>query len=111
MENVNDNGESNLYILNHSTEGIYHEYRDLFRAWYRMHPYTQEHILDFCPQYVHFDEGEPLFNYLNDEEINKLTENGGVFTTIELDEILNRLRNEYKQNQEKEHSKKQLQKK
>ncbi len=111
MENVNDKGESNLYILYNSTNSFYHEYHHLFQAWYRMHPYHQEHTLDSCPTYVHFDEGEPLFNYLNDEEINKLTENGGVFTTIELDEILNRLRNEYKQNQEKEHSKKQLQKK
>lgn len=113
MENVNDKGESNLYILHNysNSPDTYFEYHHLFKAWYRMHPYHQEHILDFCPTYVHFDEGEPLFNYLNDEEINKLTENDGVFTTIELDEILNRLRNEYKQNQEKEHSKKQLQKK
>lgn len=112
MENVNAKGESNLYILyNSTTNSIYREYHHLFQAWYRMHQDEQNHIPDICPKYVHFDEEELLFNYLNDEEINKLTENGGVFTTIELDEILNRLRNEYKQNQEKEHSKKQLQKK
>ena len=112
IENDNINNESNLYILCQSAIGsIYNEYHGLFNAFYRLHSDTpQDHMHDFCPTYVHFDEGEPLFNYLNNEEIKKVIENNGYFTTIELDEILNRLRKEYKENQSKENYKKQRQK-
>ncbi len=113
IENNDINNESNLYILCQSlVDCIYDEYHGLFRAYYRLDPNTtpQDHVNDFCPVFIHFDEGEPLFNYLTDEEMKKLTENGGTFTTTELDEILNRLRKEYKENQNKDTYKKQLQK-
>lgn len=98
IEHTKADGQSNLFILYSSgIDGIYHEYHKNFSAWYRLHDDTEEHVYDFCPEYVHFNEGEPLFNYLTDEEIEKITSNGGKTTILDLDQILNRMRNEYQE--------------
>lgn len=98
MENTNVNNESDLYILRATgTSGICYEYHDEFKAWYRLHPETEEHIFDVCHEYIHFNEYQPLFNYLTDEEITTLSNNSGEISTLELDEILARIRFEYKQ--------------
>lgn len=99
IEHVTANEQPNLYILYTSPldNGIYYEFHDVFKAWYRMHEDTQEHVYDFCSQYVHFNEGQPLFNYLTDEEIEKIISNNGKITTLELDQISNRIKEEYKE--------------
>lgn len=97
MENSNVDNETNLYILRATGNGgICYEYHNAFRAWYRMHPESGKHY-DWCLDYIHFDECQPLFNYLTDEEIETLTDNGGKITTLELDEILTRIRSEYQE--------------
>lgn len=96
IEHTKANNQSDLYILCYNGNGgIYSEYHDNFVAWYRLHDHTEEHIHDFCPKYVHFNEGQPLFNYLTNEEIEKTIRNGGEITMLDLDQILNRIRNEY----------------
>ncbi len=96
IENASINNKPNLYILyNYGATDIYTEYHDTFSAWYRLHPDTEEHAHAICPKYIHFNEGQPLFNYLSDDEIEKLAINGGIFTTLELDDILIRIREEY----------------
>ena len=98
IEHTTADSQSDLFILHSSgTGGIYFEYHNNFKAWYKLHDYTEEHVQDFCSEYVHFNEGEPLFNYLTDEEIEKITGNGGKITTLDLDQILNRMRNEYQE--------------
>lgn len=98
MENTNANNESTLYILRATHNGgICYEYHDEFKAWYRLHPDSEEHTQDFCNQYIHFNESQPLINYLTDEEIETLASNDGKITTLELDEILVRIRSEYQQ--------------
>lgn len=95
MENANVDNETNLYILCASgSGGICYEYHNNFKAWYRMHQGTDNHF-DLCSNYIHFNECQPLFNYLTDEEIEALTINGGKITTLELDQILIRIRSEY----------------
>lgn len=106
IENTNVNGETEIYILRHSCDDIYREYHNNFRAFYRLHSDNEEHESYICNQVVHFDEGQPLFNYLTNEEIARLSINGGEITTSELDEILIRLRNEYhEQKESNNHSK------
>lgn len=96
MENSNVNNETNLYILRVTGNGgICYEYHNDFQAWYRIHSDSVEHY-DFCLDCIHFDECQPLFNYLTDEEIETLSINGGKITTLELDQILDRIRSEYK---------------
>lgn len=98
IEHTTADSQSDLFILHSSgTGGIYFEYHNNFKAWYKLHDYTEEHVQSFCSEYVHFNEGEPLFNYLTDEEIEKITGNGGKITTLDLDQILNRMRNEYQE--------------
>lgn len=98
IEHTTVDGQPDLFILRSvGSGGIYHEYHNNFSAWYRLHDYTEEHVQDFCSEYVHFNEGEPLFNYLTDEEIEKISSNGGKITTLDLDQILNRMRNEYQE--------------
>ena len=98
IEHTNVDSESNLFILSSSYgDGIYREYHDDFKAWYKLHEPTNEHTFDFCCEYVHFDEGQPLFYYLNDEEITKISRNGGKTTTSDLDLILGRIRREYQE--------------
>lgn len=105
MENKNVNNESNLYIL-YGVNSICEEYHNEFKAWYRLHPETEEHIYDRCLNYIHFNESQPLFNYLTDEEIETLRNNNGKITTPELDKILARIRAEYReQTLENNHSK------
>ena len=102
MENTNVNNESNLYILHSvSTSGIYYEYHNEFKAWYRLHPDSEEHSYDFCGKYIHFNESQPLFNYLTSEEIETIARQNGKVTTSELDEILARIRFEYQQQNSK----------
>lgn len=108
MENKNVNNESNLYIL--YSDGvptdICEEYHNEFKSWYRLHPETEEHTHDVCVGYIHFNESQPLFNYLTDEEIETLRNNNGKITTPELDKILARIRAEYReQTLENNHSK------
>ena len=65
MENTNVNNESTLYILRATNNGgICHEYHNEFDAWYRLHPDSEEHKYDLCDRYIHFNESQPLFNYL-----------------------------------------------
>ena len=97
MENSNVDNETNLYILRATGNGgICYEYHNAFQAWYRLHYESEKHY-DWCLDYIHFDECQPLFNYLTDEEIETLTNNGGKITTLELDEILVRIRSEYQE--------------
>ncbi len=100
IENSNINNKTNLYILCTTTyDGICYEYHNDFEAWYRMHP-KSEH-LSICSEYIHFDECEPLFNYLTDEEIKKITSNGGKIITSDLDKILVRIRADYQKQKSK----------
>jgi len=105
MENSNVDNKTDLYILRATgIGGICYEYHNDFRAWYKLHPNSGEHT-DSCSNYIHFYECQPLFNYLTDEEIETLTNNGGKITTLELDKILARIRSEYqKQISEKNYS-------
>lgn len=96
MENRNISNDTSLYILKEeTTSGIYEEYNHNFHAWYKMHE-EGEHT-DICGTYIHFDECYPLFNYLTEEEQNEASENNGIFTTSELDEISERINKEYKE--------------
>ena len=100
IENANIGNENNLYILSTtSINGICDEYHHLFRAWYNLHPEDEEHKFDFCIEYIHFYEYQPLVNYLTEEELIDLANNNGVITTIELDQILERIRLEYQEQQ------------
>ena len=97
-----DNKLDNLYILKYDgTSGIGKEYHNEFKAWYNVHKYTIEHVYYWCPEYVHLyksNEIKLLYNYLTDEEIEKINLRGGEITTLELDEIENRLRSDYQKN-------------
>lgn len=96
IKNTNIDNVDELYIVYPSTpNGIYSEYHDNFKAWYNLHNDTEEHIYDFCLEYVHFYEGRPLFDYLTKEEIEKAANTGGKITTFELDIIMARIRKEY----------------
>lgn len=96
MENVNIENEKELYILeSYSVSGIYHEYHNAFDAWYRMHEGVNDHVRSICSKYVHFDEGEPLFNCLTDEEIELVSKNNGQIKTEDLDKIETRIRAEF----------------
>ena len=100
IEHTPVDGQPDLYILDECSNyggGIYEEYRNGFNAWFRLHGYTEDHVHGFCPEYVHFSESKPLFDYLTKEELEKIAMAGGKVTTLDLDEILNRIRNEYKE--------------
>lgn len=102
IEYTNENNETIPYILySNATDGIYTEYHDAFNAWYNMHNYTEEHIYDFCPDYIHFGEYNQLFEYLTEDEITTLSNKNGRITNLELDELLNRIRNEYQAEENK----------
>lgn len=101
IENSNVDNESNLYILKPLSSEIYEEYHNVFCAWYKAHSESEQHYY-FCLKYVHFDECQPLINYLNDSEIEKLANNNGEITTSELDEILARIRTEYREQMSKD---------
>lgn len=95
--NNEKNNQTNLYICKHDAGQLYHEYHNEFQAAYGLHLDTDEHICNACTSLVHFYEGQPLFNYLTDEEIDKIDKNDGEIATLELDEILKRIRVEYKE--------------
>lgn len=106
IEHTMTDGKSNLFILYPKNNSIYYEYHNSFKAFYKLHDYTEEHVHGFCSEYVHFSDGEPLFDYLTDDEIEKITKNGGKITTLDLDKILIRMRNDYqKQLSEENYSK------
>lgn len=87
------NNKSNLFILKSSiASDIYDEYHDEFLAWF-----DKEEATAPFPEYVHFDNGEPLVNYLTDDELEEIGKNGGKITTQELDKILKNIRNDYKE--------------
>ena len=97
MKHTKYDNQTDLYIVYPSPgSGIYSEYHGDFQAWYNLHEHTEEHVHDFCSDYVHFYEGRPLFDYLTQEEIEKVENNGGKITTVELDRILQRIREESK---------------
>lgn len=97
MKHTKYDNQTDLYIVYPSPgSGKYSEYHDDFQAWYNLHEYTEEHVQSFCSEYVHFYEGRPLFDYLTPEEIEKVENNGGKITTVELDQILQRIREESK---------------
>ena len=52
---------------------------------------------EICGTYIHFDECYPLFNYLTDEEKQEASDMNGIITTSELDEISERINEEYKE--------------
>ena len=90
-----ENRLDNVYILD-GNGPFYYEYHDEFKAFYNLHAKNDEHTYDFCPDYVHlYGETDLLFDYLTDEEIEKVNSRGGEITTLELDEIENRLRSDY----------------
>lgn len=95
IEYTNADEQPDLAILEECSSKIFLEYHNYFKAWYMPHPVTEEHIADFCSNYVHFYESQPLYYYLTDEEIDNLTYNNGRITTLELDKILARIRSEY----------------
>lgn len=98
IEHTPVDGQPNLYILDESyVDGMYEEYHNGFKAWFGLHSNTEDHVYDFCPKFVHFYESKPLFDYLTKEELEKIAMAGGKVTTLDLDEILNRIRNEYKE--------------
>lgn len=100
IEHTPVDGQPNLYILDDCSSSygsIYEEYRNGFKAWFGLHSNTEDHVYGFCPEYVHFSESKPLFDYLTKEELEKIAMAGGKVTTLDLDEILNRIRNEYKE--------------
>lgn len=95
IKHNNADNESELSIVYPTaTSGIYSEYHDAFLAWYQLHDYTEEHVHDFCPKYVHFYEGRVLFDCLTQEEKEKVENSGGKITTFELDNIIVRLKEE-----------------
>lgn len=102
MENKNVDGKSELYILEtvDYASGICYEYHRDFIGGYRLHQPTGSHT-ELCGNIIHFDECTPLFNYLTDDEIQMITKNNGKVTTLELDEILARIRKEYHLENEK----------
>lgn len=88
------NNLSDVYILNNIGGDTYKEYHNYFEAvackdnnnyevWYN------------GMDYVFFWEYENLFSYLTDEELATVAANDGSITTLELDEIEKRLRNDY----------------
>ena len=111
-ECANADGEENLYILkpspNVSTVSIYDEYHNDFTAWYNLHASTEEHNRSYCPDYVHINNGDaqPLFNYLAEDEIKKISDSNGIITTSGLDAIQERIQREYKEKNKKSITKK-----
>ncbi len=108
-EYARKDGESTLYILEPSLSNIekfYYEYHDNFQAIYKAHDYTEEHIFDFCPKYVHITNVQPLFNYLNDDELKRISQSYGKVTITDLDSIQDRIRHEYQENNKKKPTKK-----
>ena len=101
--------EPTLYILEPSLSNIekfYYEYHDNFQAIYKAHDYTEEHIFDFCPKYVHITNVQPLFNYLDDDELKRISQSHGKVTVTDLDSIQDRIRHEYQENNKKKTTKK-----
>ena len=97
MENEDNCNETSLYILrNYDTSGICEEYHHSFEAWYNLHE-DGEHV-DFCLRYIYFYEGEPLFNYLIEEEKQEVIDANGIITASQLDKISDRINSEYKEN-------------
>lgn len=108
IERTMTDGKSNLFILYPKDNSIYYEYHNSFKAWCKLHDHTEEHVHGFCSEYVHFSDGEPLFDYLTDDEIEKITRNCGKVTTLDLDKILIRMRNDYQEKLSKENYSKSL---
>lgn len=101
IESVDAYNEKDLYILeqyNHNSLGVYyHEYRWLFYACY---PTIEGKNCWVNADKVCVNEFQPLFNYLTEEEMQEITRNDGQISTFELDQILTRIRQEYKIQQE-----------
>lgn len=93
MEQEDVNKEKNFYILYVSGSTSFEEIHHDFKALYKNHV-TKEHK-DWCINYVHFEKGEPLFNYLTKQEVEEISSRNGKVNTIKLDQILNRIREEY----------------
>ena len=90
------NNLSDVYILDNYAGDTYKEYHNYFKAvackdnnnyetWYN------------GQEYVFFWEYENLFNYLTNEELATVAANDGRITTLELDKIEKRLRNDYQE--------------
>lgn len=94
IKNTNVNNENTLYILNgiDYSNGFFVEYRYEFNAIYN----DDRRITNLQISAIHFNEYEPLINYLTDEEIAMIGQHKGKVTTSELDKILARIREEYK---------------
>lgn len=97
MENEDNYNETSLCILDDSNHsGICEEYHHSFEAWYNLHEDGRH--TDSCLHYIHFYEGEPLFNYLTEEEKQEVIDANGIITTSQLDKISDRINSEYKEN-------------
>ncbi len=96
MENINGNNESDLHILNvPSGDGTCYEFCNEFKTWFGLYLDIDEGIYDVWPGYIYCKNCQPLFNYLTDEEIDSVANNGGKITKLGLDEVLARIRTEY----------------
>ena len=83
--------ESTLYILKEGSSCDYfYDYKSEILAHHAG-------VCDIHPGAIHFTDYQPLFNYLNDEEMEILINNEGRFSNLELDKILTRIRAEYQQ--------------
>lgn len=97
IEHLNEYNETELYILVPDRVGYYYDYQTEIQAHHDASCSYKKHL-----GWIHFTEFQPLFDYLTEEERNILKDNDGEFSTLELDNILARIRFEYHQQKEKE---------
>jgi len=97
IEALDENNQSNLYICEGEFDSPFiREYKHSFSAIYVNSNY--EWATKVFPEYIQVDNYKGLFSYLTDEELQVVIENKGMITNFDLDEILIRIRNDYKDN-------------
>lgn len=89
------NNLSDVYILENDYGNIYNEYHNYFTAVACKDNNNERRFNG--EDYVFFWEYENLFSYLTDEELATVAANDGAITTLELDKIEKRLRNDYQE--------------
>lgn len=90
------NNLSDIYILDNNGGDTYKEYHNYFKA-VACEDNNNYEVWYNGKEYVFFWEYENLFNYLTDDELSSVAANDGAVTTLELDEIEKRLRNDYQE--------------
>lgn len=95
--------KQNLWILNTEYTGteICDEVFGRFKAWYGLHPEDpNNHQYEVCARYVHLypENTQPLANYLTDDRIAEIVQNGSRITTTTLREIEEEINAEYNKN-------------